>query len=192
MNKFTISNNFWNLYLDFKKNRGPISVSFDEKDNLVSLAVERQLIKVLVAKNVLNGSTYLLNHDYKNMSDEELHRKLNEVLYTDTGKLPSSRTENEHLTYGECDQARNLVKFLRISNGNRLSIRTKLEVRYDTTLSKIADNSRYNAWISSVKEEPKLKESHDVLVYYIKLDNYYGGGGRRGFLVFKDGHPVTV
>ena len=187
----SISKNYWNLRLYSKKNSEPVSVSFNEKDKSVSLMVTRRLVDILAAKGVLDGETYLLNPDYKSMSDDKLRCQLNEVLYADTGKKLPYMTDDGHLTYGEYEQARNLVKFLQISNGNLLSIRTKLEVRYNTTLSKTVDNSRYNVWTSSVKEGPKLKDSHDILVYYIKLDNYCGGG-RRGFLVFKDGHHVTV
>ena len=187
----THSENYWKLYLDSKKNSEPVSVSFNEKDNSVSLMATRRLVDILTASGVLDGETHLLNPAYKSMSDDELRCQLNELLYTNTGKKLPYMTDDGHLTYEECDQARNLVKFLQISNGNRLSIRTKLKVRYDTTLSKTVDNSRYNVWTSSVKEGPKLKDSHDILVYYIKLDNYCGVG-RRGFLVFKDGHLVTV
>ena len=179
----TITKNYWSLYLDSKKNREPVSVCFDEKDNSVSLAVEQKLIDMLVAKNVLNGSTFLLNHDYENMSDDALRYKLlDELVYTN--KLPP-------LSYGEYEQARNLVKFLQITAGNRLSIKTKLEVRYDPTLSRSVDNPRYNVWTSSVKEGPTFKALPNSLEYYVKLDNYYAMG-RCGFLVFQDGHYVTV
>ena len=187
----THSENYWKLYLDSKKNSEPVSVSFNEKDNSVSLMATRRLVDILTASGVLDGETHLLNPAYKSMSGDELRCQLNELLYTNTGKKLPYMTDDGHLTYEEYDQARNLVKFLQITDGNRLSIKTKLEVRYNTTLSKTVDNSRYNVWTSSVKEGPKLKDSHDILVYYIKLDNYCGRG-RRGFLVFKDGHYVTV
>lgn len=179
----SVFKNYWSLYLDSKNNREPVSVFFDEKDNSVSLAAEQKLINMLVAKNVINSSTYLLNHGYENMSDDALRYKLlDELVYTD--KLTS-------LSYGEYEQARNLVKFLQINAGNRLSIKTKLEVRYDPTLSRSVDNSRYNVWTSSVKEGPKVKASSNGTEYYIKLDNYYAMG-RCGFLVLQDGHYVTV
>lgn len=172
-----VSKNYWNLCLDSKENREPVSVFFDEKDNSVSLAVEQKLIDMLVAKNVLNDSTFLLNHDYENMSDDALRYKLlNELVYTD--KLPS-------LAYGEYEQARNLVKFLQITAGNRLSIKTKLGMRYDQTMSMSVNKSGYSVWKSIVKEGPKVKASSNDSEYYIKLNNYHARGY---YFMRKDGH----
>lgn len=181
----THSENYWKLYLDSKKNSEPVSVSFNEKDNSVSLMATRRLVDILTASGVLDGETHLLNPAYKSMSDDELRCQLNEVLYTNTGKKLPYMTDDGHLTYEEYDQARNLVKFLQITDGNRLSIKTKLEVRYDKTLSKTVDSFRSNAWRSAVKEGPKLKEFPDILAYYIKLDSYYS---IRRCCMIKNGH----
>ena len=82
----THSENYWKLYLDSKKNSEPVSVSFNEKDNSVSLMATRRLVDILTASGVLDGETHLLNPAYKSMSDDELRCQLNELLYTNTGK----------------------------------------------------------------------------------------------------------
>ena len=167
----------WDLYFDSKKNREPIPVSFDEWDNSVSLSVTRGIANILIAEDILDGETYLLNPAYKSMSNDELRSKLDELFYTDTvvqGTLSS-------LTNEEYKQARNLVRFLQITVDDPLSIRTKLKVQRDQTISGTDDGSGDNVWESSVKFEPKLTNYSDSLEYYIKLKNYH----RKGFRSFQ-------